>query len=419
MRRSSFSSAIVATAVMVLIAGCSASGHAPADVPSSSGATHRMASSAAVSQSSTPGGSARPHTGGGAGYVPGKYAAGGIVMHASGAGLVHLSGYPDESDRIHSWQETTRDGGRHWAAPSAAGIGAERADAQRDMVFVTAQEGWTYGPNLYYTDDGGRQWSHERSHIGEVDDLTVQGRSTWMLASAACTASTCPDRVYRTTRVGGHLQPTATQPAAPGSLTSLAALTPHRAVSLLTVNHHTTRLAVTTNNGTSWTVRHTPCAHPSLTPSLIRAGSQGAWLACAQVDYEGCGCLNNTALYRTRDLGRTWVRLTNSHAESQLVDLVDLVASNGRVAWAITQAPEAQTGTVWRTIDGGHTWHAALTGSTRHPLATDSITVHGPRRAWLIDGADGGYNTHPATMRTTTDGGRTWMTHRLPAPRGL
>jgi hypothetical protein len=81
------------------------------------------------------------------------------------------------------------------------------------MAFVSAQQGWGYGPDLFFSRDGGATWRAERTPFPLRGPVAVAGTSTWV-AGYGCMRGDCPATVYTTDRVGGALRRLPDQPAA-------------------------------------------------------------------------------------------------------------------------------------------------------------------------------------------------------------
>ena len=78
----------------------------------------------------------------------------------------------------------TQDGGQTWrgvTAPDTANVSGIR--------FYNGQYGWAYGPELWSTDDYGRNWQKDGTNGGEVTDLeTENGRAFAVFANCSTTA---------------------------------------------------------------------------------------------------------------------------------------------------------------------------------------------------------------------------------------
>lgn len=397
---------VLGLAAAVVATSCTAPPTAPTAHP-------RILTGRAASSSAGPGGAAsvavRPRSS--AAWVAGKYGSGGLVVSAAGTGLVHLGGYPGSSSVVHSWQEQTDDGGQRWATGRAV-RGSDQASAQAAMAFVTARQGWAFTPGLFYTTDAGHSWRREAAAPAVVDSLAVAGRSTWLVGQQ-CRTGTCPSMLYRTDRVGGRLVRLPAQPTAQDSVTSLVRLSPSAAVVIVSTSGHRWHLAATDDAAASWTSQPDPCPTPHA--ALSGGGHSSLWLACSLPSRSMCGCDGPTIIYRSRDLGATWTRMTPRGATA-LRGLITLTAASADIAWAVTTTNGQAV--VWHTNDAGRSWQTTLTGTDAHPLRAISVTATAPGSAWVL-GVDGGYSHNPISIWHTRDHGHTWQATVLPAPSGL
>jgi photosystem II stability/assembly factor-like uncharacterized protein len=114
-----------------------------------------------------------------------------------------------------------------------------------------------------------------------------------------------------------------------------------------------------------------------------------------------------SGLYRSRDGGDTWEKLTDPTKKNGLPEGplgrigISIAPSDPRVVYAVI---EAKTGVMWRSPDRGDTWTMVTEDKTIHsrPFYFSDIRVD-PRdenRVYLLEGA----------LRVTEDAGRTWKT---------
>jgi photosystem II stability/assembly factor-like uncharacterized protein len=86
------------------------------------------------------------------------------------------------------------------------------------------------------------------------------------------------------------------------------------------------------------------------------------------------------------------------------------------VAWATVSAQGP--GSVLRTTDGGRTWRRVLVGTDNDNLGIEAITTSGRSGLSFVHfGVRHGGDIF--TVYRTVDGGRTWHTTPLPAPADL
>jgi hypothetical protein len=153
--------------------------------------------------------------------LEGKYQTLAIAFPGRDTGIAAIAGYAGASTTVRSWIERTTDGGRHWAASRPAS-GQRQPGAQAGLAFVSAQQGWAYGPGLFFSRDGGATWRAERTPFPLTGPVAVAGTSTWV-AGYACTRGDCPATIYTTDRVGCALRRLPDQPAKTGSVVGCAA----------------------------------------------------------------------------------------------------------------------------------------------------------------------------------------------------
>lgn len=388
------SAALVAA---VVVAGCAGAGAPAGRVTSSS--TWRAA--AAPSQpASAPGNAAGSATAGSPPRMPrvlqGKYQALAIAFPDRDTGIAAISGYPGESTTLRSWIERTADGGRHWAASRPA-IGQHQPGAQAGMAFASAQQGWAYGPGLFFTRDGGATWRAERAPFPLTGPVAVAGTSAWV-TGYACARGDCPATIYTTGRVGGALRPLPHQPATAGSVVAMQRPTPAVAWLLLAGPHGRSRLVTTGDAGRSWATRSLPCPASEQVGQLLAAGPGSLWLVC-----EGTPGMGSTpgVVYRTVDGARSWARIARENS-------LGVYAVSDRVAWAVQS--NASGSIIVRTTNGGRTWHAVL---SRKSTDVEAFAPQGPNGAQAVARVFSANGVHFVAYRTR-DAGKTWQRTALP-----
>lgn len=111
-------------------------------------------------------------------------------------------------------------------------------------------------------------------------------------------------------------------------------------------------------------------------------------------------------LWHSTDGGRSWTRIVPMMPPKMGVwvgDWTGVVWSAPRVGWAITM-----TGTVLRSVDGGHRWTVV---STFGHQAMRHIQFVNSENGWALGEAT---PTTSSTLWQTSNGGRTWQRQRLP-----
>jgi len=326
------------------------------------------------------------------GPLHGKYQALAVAFPGRGTGIAAIAGYSGQSTTIWSWFERTSDGGRHWTAGRPA-RGQHQPGAQAGLAFVSARQGWAYGPDLFFTRDGGATWRAEPAPFLLTGPVAVAGTSTWVVGYA-CPRADCPATVYTTTGVGGALRRLSVQPTGTGNVIVMRRPSRTMAWLLLALPHGRLRLATTSDAGRSWATRALPCpARDRVGLQLSAPGPGSLWLVCQGTP--GAGSVPGV-VYRTADGGRTWRRMGAENALS-------VYAVSGRAAWAV--ASNASNSLVMRTTDGGRTWHTVL---SRPDTYVEAFVAQGPDAAQVIAPVFRANGLSFVAYRTS-DAGKTWQ----------
>jgi photosystem II stability/assembly factor-like uncharacterized protein len=381
----------------VVLAGCASAGAPAGRVPGSS-TSHATAapSRPAGAPSNAPGSATAGSPPRRPGLLQGKYQALAIAFPDRDTGIAAISGYAGQSTTIRSWTERTSDGGRHWAASRPAS-GQDQPGAQAGMAFVSAQQGWAYGPGLFFTRDGGATWRAEPTPFPLTGPVAVAGTSTWVVGYA-CTRGDCPATIYTTDRVGGALRRLPDQPATTGSVVAMRRPAASVAWLLFAGPHGRSRLVMTSDAGRSWTARALPCPASERAGQLSPAGPASLWLICEGTPQAGSF---PGVIYRTMDGARAWTRVAGENS-------LGVYAVSNRVAWAVKSDPSGSI--VVRTTDGGRTWHTVL---SRANTDVEAFIPQGPNGAQAVARA---FSTHGVRFVAyrTRDAGKTWQRTALP-----
>jgi photosystem II stability/assembly factor-like uncharacterized protein len=382
-----------AVVAAVVLAGCASAGGPAGRV--TSGASHATATPSR--SAGPPGNTSGPAASGSRsrrpGLLRGKYQALAIAFADRDTGLAAIAGFGGESTTVRSWIERTADGGRHWVASRSA-IGQHQPSAQNGMALVSAQQGWAYDPDLFFTRDGGATWRAERTPFPLVGPVAVAGTSAWV-AGYPCKRGNCPPAIYTTDRVGGPLRRLPNQPGTTENLAEMQRPTASVAWLLLWgTGRRPPRLVTTSDAGRSWAARPLPCASKSNTGwQLSAAGPGSLWLVCEGTP--GAGSMPGV-VYRTVDGARTWTRIAGENSLS-------VRAVSSQVAWAVQAS--ASGSIVVRTADGGRTWHTVL---SRADTDVEAFMPQGPDGAQAVARVFSASGMRFVAYRTR-DAGKTWQ----------
>jgi photosystem II stability/assembly factor-like uncharacterized protein len=130
------------------------------------------------------------------------------------------------------------------------------------------------------------------------------------------------------------------------------------------------------------------------------------------------------SVWYTSDSGQTWKAspplLHNAYGDVVWAEFATLDARTGwlaiRGAWV--GAGSHYNAQFFRTTDGGATWAALTDPDAVDVLSQDftGLVFTDEQTGWLTWQDLGAYLSWPASYAVTTDGGKTWDTHDLPAP---
>jgi photosystem II stability/assembly factor-like uncharacterized protein len=116
---------------------------------------------------------------------------------------------------------------------------------------------------------------------------------------------------------------------------------------------------------------------------------------------------------RTDDGGRTWTAATVPGSHPETFDQVRFLDPLTGYLLAAAQRQSDGVGTVFRTTDGGATWHVMST--LTWPGSTFEVGLDGT--IWIGANAEAGPVAHPLLM-SSRDGGKTWTKAVLPGLEG-
>jgi len=159
------------------------------------------------------------------------------------------------------------------------------------------------------------------------------------------------------------------------------------------------RLLVTTTSGDRFTDISPPAAPATHVDDVWFLDRDHGWAAIWNLD------TTRVTVYRTSDGGKSWhAASAGSHsANAGAVDTMQFLTR--RLGWLVAQEPTAPSATLFTTGDGGASWHAVVALPEVAPVEFDT-----PTDAWQA----GGPFSHG--LFHSTDGGHSWQRVRVPIP---
>jgi photosystem II stability/assembly factor-like uncharacterized protein len=278
------------------------------------------------------------------------------------------------------------------------------------VAFPDAQDGWVAAwDRLLHTSDGGVSWSPQT--IGIDDYHLVSGIAAGDKDHCCVSANSSDGQgfsIYYTTDGGANWSQAdlSGTDAANGSSTAVCFADPHD----VWVGATGDRLLRSTDGGQTWTESSIPTDDRSEFIQFVTFFPKaGSYVGCAVVDSNPDGSTKYNYIARTTDGGATWsralyttsqtlLRPTFADAEHGWVGANEvehaggcdiLVTSNGGASWTYTRGPQVD----W--LDD-----LALSSDGQHGIAVGSF-----------------YTGSDATF-VTTDGGTNWSTHETAPPGG-
>ncbi len=378
--------AAVLSAALALAAALSGCGGSTAKVASLPGTTVATTAPSPVSTAATTTAPAR--TAVAAGFVPQSFTA------VSEDDYWVLGTEPCDRGTCTAIARTT-DGGGSFDAIAAPALGsAGGAGGEPTLRFADRSDGFAFvtgaGGAFYATHDGGSSW--QRLQVGSLVAFATGGGDAYAV-TARCSTAGCGGFRFERSPISRDAWTSVPLPFAPdGSVLDLSA---HGAsVWLLgtpagdgTTQHDL--LARSTDGGRSFTVGAGPC-YPGLGGGLAPSSAAVVWAVCPT------GML--ASVLRSTDGGATFASV---HTPTELANSTLLAQASDTTALLV---PGGAGSSPLLTTDAGLTWRAPAipTGGTFWPWAgfTDSTTG-----AALVQPAAGG---GAEELWRTTDGGSSW-----------
>jgi len=171
----------------------------------------------------------------------------------------------------------------------------------------------------------------------------------------------------------------------------------------------------TTDGGKTWkaTAIGSPNGQPVITSSIDFINPDDGWLMAGHGGAAGSEAVD---VYRTTDGGATWSRVSgasftsNAPAGSLPVggDKNGIVFADARTGWVTGDAPANGVADVYRTTDGGLTWHhQTLPSPAGEDLSKAELGVSLPQFFTSRDGVMI-VNASQTIIYSTSDGGASW-----------
>lgn len=251
----------------------------------------------------------------------------------------------------------SRDGGASWTPGTPFG---ELSDLGGWHLTVAGSDAWLWGTSMaqvWASHDGGRSWRLQPGVTGPVAGAAVTGSTVTFVTSARPTGTfgcfvSCRTEVDVAPVHGGTAQRVGVVAARGAGVQSVAwagAGTAYALTAAAPVGP--TRLWVTGDAGRTWTARSAP-ACPAFGDTLAVWGSDQLWLLCGDQPEAGT---QRKQLWRSADGGRSWHRLPDPGMGG---NYVTLTLTGIGAAWRSGSGPAP----VLRTTDGGQTWRPQPVG---------------------------------------------------------
>ncbi len=298
--------------------------------------------------------------------------------------------------------ETTANGGKTWTSVSAPKVSlvppftGSPSSAVSTVRFENASDGWLFGPALWATTDGGKQWSR----------LSLPGQVVALAASDG--------RVFAAVEPAkGGLNAARLYEAQVGAAkwTHVSGVSPAAA---LTVSGHSVwagiapKLWTSTDGGKHWTKLSFHCPRVALAPSAVAAASTAhVAIACSDQGYPLPGS-SYKEVFTSANGGRTF-HLAGP-AEPGEVGMLAMPQGRPKV---ITLTATSGASYLYRSVNGGKTWPKTTTYFDAGLGFRDLSYVSGTT-GYLIHFSGDPVIAYGQGLMKTTNSGAAWKTIAIP-----